>query len=188
MRTRKRFYTIVVVLAALAIAVLAICVRVEEHYFPVKFRHLVKKYAVENSLDPLLVAAIISKESRFDPKAVSGSSAKGIMQIMPATGEEIAQKLKISPYSEDDLFNPETNIRFGCYYLAKMQKEFDYDNTLALAAYNSGRENVKKWLKDEGNISKNLASKYPFTETRNYVRHIQKIYWVLRLCNRIISI
>jgi len=188
MRIRKRFYTIVVILAALAFAALAVCVRIEEHYFPAKFRLLVKKHAHEHGIDPLLAAAMISKESRFDIKAVSGSSAKGLMQIMPGTGEEIAGKLKVKPYSESDLFDPDTNIRFGCYYMAKMQKEFDADITLALAAYNSGRENVKKWLSSEGNTAENLADKYPFTETRNYVRSVRRIYWLLRLCDRLISL
>lgn len=187
MRIRKKLFTILVILAALAITMLAICVRIEEHYFPSKYRNIVKQYATEHGVDPLLVAGMIYKESRYNPTAVSGSSAKGLMQIMPGTGEEIAAKLKIKSYSESDLFNSETNIRFGCYYIAKLQKEFA-DDTLALAAYNSGRENVKKWLNTEGNSSKNLAEKYPFTETRNYVRSINRIYWLLRLCDRLISL
>lgn len=187
MRIRRKIYTILVIIVTLTISVLAICHRVEEHYFPSKYRNIVKKYAAEYGVDPLLVAGMIYKESRYNPTAVSGSSAKGLMQIMPATGAEIARKLKVKSYSEDDLFNTEINIRFGCYYMEKMQKEFA-DDTLALAAYNSGKENVKKWLDTEGNSSKNLSDKYPFTETRNYVKSVNRIYWLLRLCNRLISL
>jgi len=188
MLLKTKLFTAIVILLALAIAVLAACSHIEEHFFPSKFRRLVKMYAEENGIDPLLVAAIIYKESHFNEKAVSGSSARGLMQIMPGTGNEIAEKLKIKPYSENALFNPETNIRFGCYYFAKMKKEFDADTTLALAAYNSGRENVKKWLGEEGSGSGNLVAKYPFAETRNYVRNVRKVYWALRLCNRLVSI
>ena len=188
MRTKIRFYIVLVIFSLLLISVLLACFHIERHFFPTEHRSIVKKYAKENGLDPLLVAAIIYRESRFDKNAVSRSSARGLMQIMPATGEDIARRLKADGYFIQDLFDPDTNLRFGCYYMAEMKKEFDFDMTLALAAYNSGPENVRNWLKQGGNTSDNLAEKYPFTETRNYVKNVTKIYWVLRLCSKLISI
>ena len=188
MRTKTKFYIVLIIFLLLLISALLVCFHIERHFFPAEHRVIVKKYAGENDLDPLLVAAIIYRESRFDKDAVSRSSARGLMQIMPATGEDIARRLQADNYLIEDLFDPDTNLRFGCYYMAKMKKEFDYDITLALAAYNSGPENVKNWLNKEGNTSDNLTEEYPFTETRNYVTNVRKIYWILRFCNKFINI
>lgn len=152
------------------------------------YRAMVRKQAEEYGLDPLLVAAIIYKESRYDEKAESKKSAIGLMQIMPDTARDIARDLEIEDFKQADLYDAETNIRFGCYYFSKMKREFNSDTILALAAYNSGPGNLREWLEKEGNSSENLIEKYAFTETRRYVRDINKAYWLLRLCNKLIKI
>ena len=188
MRKRKIFFIALLILVLITLSMLALCLHVENMFFPPEYRDLVKEYSEEYGLDPLLVAAVIQTESRFDAHAVSKSSARGLMQIMPGTGNDIAERLNFEGYSEDALFIPEVNVRFGCYYLSKMKTQFDDDITLALAAYNSGPENVRKWLEGEGNSADNLVEKYGFTETRNYVRSIRKIHWGLKLCSRLIDI
>lgn len=87
--------------------------------YPTAYTELVRSYAEEFSLDPYLVTAIMRCESSNDPNAVSKKGAIGLMQIMPDTGAWIAHKLKLDEsYTETQLYDPETNIRFACWYLA----------------------------------------------------------------------
>jgi len=69
-----------------------------------------------------------------------------------------------------------------------MMKQFDSDTVLALAGYNSGPENVRKWLGEEGHSSETLAENYTFTETRNYVKKVLRVHWALKLCDKLIDI
>lgn len=114
--------------------------------------------------------AVIYQESRGNARAVSPKGATGLMQIMPETGREIAKELGIKKY---DLKDPETNKRFGEYYLDKMLKIFK-DPKLALAGYNAGPGNVRKWMKQYGTsswdvISAHLEERGSFLETVKYV-------------------
>lgn len=117
-----------------------------------------------------LVSAVIKQESNGNPNAVSHKGATGLMQIMPATGAEIAKELRMPNY---DLNDPETNKAFGTYYLGKMLKMFNGDEQLALAAYNAGAGRVKQWIDKWGNdwenISRNLEQQGSYLETVNYV-------------------
>ena len=187
MRLKTKFCTAVIIFFLVLLASFIICYRAQRSFFPVEHRAMVKKHAEEFDLDPLLVAAIIYSESRFDTRAVSVSSARGLMQIMPGTGYDIAARLQVEGFTEEDLFDQEINMRFGCYYISEMLKDFDSDITLALAAYNSGPENVRVWLEKKGNSSKNLAEDYPFSETRKYVKNVKRIHWLLGLCNKMIK-
>ena len=88
-------------------------------------RDLVERYAAEQSISPALVAAVIYSESRFRQDAVSRLGARGLMQLMPDTAEWIAQKLdETDGYTFDRMFNPETNIRYGCWYLGFLSRWF----------------------------------------------------------------
>jgi soluble lytic murein transglycosylase len=130
-----------------------------------------------NGMDPYLVAALIHAESRFTAGAESGSGARGIMQIMPETGKWAAEQMGISEFNVGMLFDPETNIKIGCWYLADLDREFDGNRYIVLAAYNAGRGNVKQWLTREvwdGRIE--TIRQVPFPETRNYVVTVTNTY------------
>lgn len=131
-------------------------------WYPLPYRDLIDKHAKANQLDPLLVAAVIREESRFNPRAVSAVGAVGLMQLMPKTAHWIALRLKVSPV---DLTDPETNVRLGSWYLRYLiSKSGRLDR--ALAAYNGGEGNVAQWA--EGEIR--------FPETKAFVERSLRSY------------
>ncbi|KRQ88128.1 Soluble lytic murein transglycosylase precursor [Caloramator mitchellensis] len=142
--------------------------------YPIKYDVYVIKYASRYDMDPLLIFSIIKAESNFNPNAISSKGAMGLMQITPQTGEYISYLLKTSKFSNEELLNPETNIKFGIYYLSKLNKDFGGNLDTTLAAYNAGEGNVRKWLKEKQYILK--SEELPFLETRIYIRKVKSYY------------
>lgn len=147
--------------------------------YPIKYQELVHQYAKQYDLQEPMVYALIRTESKFDPYAVSETGACGLMQIQRATAEDCAKELNMVSFSSDDLFEPETNIRIGCYYFSKLLKQFNGNKSLAIAAYNGGPGNIQKWMQEEAYTDENGALIHiPFSETRNYVTRVTKAYEV----------
>ncbi|AZR73717.1 lytic transglycosylase [Anoxybacter fermentans] len=145
--------------------------------YPLKYEDLVFKYADFFDNDPYLVTAIIYRESRFNPKAISSKGAMGLMQIMPDTARWIAKNLRIENFKLEDLYKPEINIYFGNWYLANLSEEFEGNLILILAAYNAGRGNVKKWLKNnEWSGKVHQIDQIPFPETKKFVSSVLNLY------------
>lgn len=137
----------------------------------------VRVQAQANGVDPLLVLAIIREESRFDPSATSVAGARGLMQIMPATGEWIASRLE-EDYSLWSLHDPERSIRFGIWYLSTLLDLFK-DTEQALAAYNGGPGSVQGWLQDpKVSDPEDFRRWIGFGETREYVSLVMASYRV----------
>jgi len=109
----------------------------------------VEQIAAQSDLDPDLINGVIWVESRFDPRAHSPAGARGLMQLMPATAAEMARELD-RPVAR--VYDPELNIEMGTRYLLHMLDRFDGDETLALAAYNAGAGNVRKWMAEDGEL------------------------------------
>ncbi|HWG57216.1 MAG TPA: lytic transglycosylase domain-containing protein, partial [Gaiellaceae bacterium] len=112
--------------------------------YPLRYEHIIRAHAENYRLEPQLVAAVIYQESKFDPDAVSASGAVGLMQLLPSTGQGIADRTGGSAWTPDDLKNPELNIRYGSWYLRHLLDKYE-DEALALAAYNAGQTNVDRW-------------------------------------------
>ena len=149
---------------------------VVDRLFPVKYSRYINEYAEEYGLDPYLVMGVIKAESNFDPHAVSGVGAKGLMQLTDATAKECCEKMELKDFESEDIFDPKTNIRMGCFYLSYLLERFDGELETALAAYNAGEGNVRKWLEDPTCSSDGKTLKrIPFSETANYNEKI-KIY------------
>jgi len=103
----------------------------------------------------------------------------GLMQIMPDTGGWIAEKLGEDAYDEAWLTRPETNIRYGCWYLRYLLNRYDEHLGKALAAYNAGGTNVDKWIKNpeiQPDPQVFSIERIPFAETKNYVQKVQHAY------------
>ena len=113
-----------------------------------------------------LLAAMIYQESKFDPDARSSSGAVGLMQLLPETGQGIADRTGGDSWRPKDLLIPELNVRYGAWYLRHLLDKYD-DESLALAAYNAGQTNVDEWRRDGVGIQ--------FAETRHYVARVQEL-------------
>ena len=151
--------------------------------YPTAYRDLVEPYAAAYGLDPSLVMAVIRTESRFDPAARSAAGALGLMQMTESTFEWVQWREKVEdPLPFESLTDPETSIRYGCATLALLKEMFENEQT-ALAAYNAGMGNVRKWLADERYSDDGVTLKeIPFAETRQYVPKVieaQKQYRAL---------
>lgn len=170
------FLTAIIVVCIAYYVVLQVPVMLKMIY-PLYFKETIIKYSQEYKLPPPLVAAVIKTESNFNVFAESRKSARGLMQITPSTGAWIAEKLQMRSYNEDMLYDPEVNIRFGCWYIRYLYNTYDNNMNLAFAAYNGGRGNVDKWIQNN-KISKDGTNleQVPFKETKNFVIRVNNNY------------
>jgi soluble lytic murein transglycosylase len=151
--------------------------------YPLSFEETLRAETARNGLDPALVAALIWQESTFDPSAVSAAGARGLMQIMPPTGRELARGLRLR-YRIDMLHEPDRGIQMGTRYLRRMVDGFGGRVDKALAAYNAGPSRVGSWARARpGQTPEEFIEGIPFHETRSYVmtilanrEHYRRIY------------
>jgi len=106
--------------------------------YPLKYENFIIQSAAEFNLPPTLLAGLIFTESRFNERATSHVGARGLTQVMPATGAGIAARLGITDFSPDDLYDPATSIRFGAYYVRNLLDRYNNVVEVALAGYNGG--------------------------------------------------
>ena len=138
-------------------------------------------YSKEYGIDDSLVYSVIKVESKFNIKAVSKRNAKGLMQISEITQNWAQEELGLENI---DIFDPETNIKIGCWYLNKLFKEFN-DLDLVITAYNGGSGNVSKWLKNDAySRDGNKLHEIPFEETKNYLEKVKENYRVYKALYR----
>ncbi len=178
-RRKKTVVLVLIIILALLIAAGAYFVYENmegKSGYPLKYEDMIVKYAGENDLDPYFVAAVIHAESGFNPQAVSRAGAIGLMQIMPPTGEWIAGKLGVSDFDANMLKDPETSIRFGCWYLKFLSDKFEGNRQLMVAGYNAGHNRVAEWLKDKDISDGESLKDIPFKETEGYVKNVEKSY------------
>lgn len=138
--------------------------------FPVHYSNQIHNQAHQQNLDPAIVFGLIRQESVFDKDAESSVGARGLMQIMPKTGMEIARGLKEKWQSAKSLFNPDVNVKYGAFYYKQLLKRFNGHFALATAAYNAGPGRVAKWLPSEEAMPADIwVETIPYRETRKYV-------------------
>ncbi len=143
-----------------------------EYTHPIKYEQYVTQYAAEYGIDKYLVYAVIKTESGYDPAAVSNVGARGLMQIMEPTFEWIKYKLGDEETKYYDMFDPETNIRYGCFLLGYLYAEFG-NVQATMAAYHAGRGQVNEWLVDKSISSDGRTLDYiPISDTAHYVDKI----------------
>ena len=151
-----------------------ICVTfIGKQIYPLKYEEYVEKYAEQFDVPASMVYAVIKTESDFDPNALSSAGAMGLMQMMPETFLWLTSEEHLGEARGiDDLYDPETSIRYGVYYLRYLYEKFSNWNTVA-AAYNAGEGNVTKWLESsEHSNGDGTLKNIPFKETKTYTRRI----------------
>ena len=128
-------------------------------------------------VDPYLIAAIIREESQYDVKAVSRVGAIGLMQVMPATANTVAQRVGLPAVGREDLFDQETNIRIGVRYVEQLLEQFSGNLVYTIASYNAGPLAVGNWISQyRGQGQDEFVELIPYQETRQYVKRVLRTY------------
>ncbi len=141
--------------------------------YPIYYQDLITPHADALDLDPALVFALIRQESLYDPDAHSHADARGLMQIIPPTGADIAERTFAQDYSADDLWLPYLNVEFGAWYIKQMLNFLNDNPIAALAAYNAGPGRVQRWIAYPGADDLDIfRALIPLSEPREYIRRI----------------
>lgn len=137
---------------------------------------LIVSVARETGVDPFLIRALIWRESRFNPMTHGTADEHGLMQVTPEVGQMWAKAMKKTDFKDDDLYDPETNIRVGTWYLNRALKNWSQTDdpvTFALAQYNAGRSNALKWVDPADPQNHNaFLQRITYPTTRKYVEVI----------------
>lgn len=149
---------------------------------PRAYAELVEAAAARHGLDPNLLFAVMRVESVYQKEIVSYAGAIGLCQIMPRTGQLIAHALGREDFTAADLLDPETNLDFAAWYLRSLIDRFDGRLPLAIASYNGGPHNVRRWMADqpEGMPLDVFLEHIPFDQTHRYVRRVLTHYRAYR--------
>ena len=151
--------------------------KLQHKLYPRYYADTVEKYAKLYGVDKFLVAAMILEESRYNAEAVSWAGAIGLMQIMPATGRELAQQLKIRRFRTSMLKQPDINIRMGTKYIGDLNSWFDGNVMLVTGAYNGGPGRMRRWVSSK-NIKDidEFVEKITIRETRLHIKKVIDSY------------
>jgi len=151
---------------------------------PARFQQydpLIRAVAVEHHLDPMLVKAVVWRESRFDPRKYGSHGERGLMQVSEKAANEWARENKISDFYFDQLFDPKTNLEAGTWYLQRAVEHWKHQPDplpFALAEYNAGASRARRW---SGNgvadaSVRTFLKNIDFPGTRKYVESIMDRY------------
>jgi soluble lytic murein transglycosylase len=151
--------------------------------WPTAFVDLVTAASQAGSIDPALLNAVMREESGFRPRALSKVGARGLTQIMPATGERLAESIGFLDFQPDDLFDPTSNLLLGAHYLAQLVERFGGRISAAVASSNAGPEAVARWIENRPDQEDDeWVEAIPYDQTRKYVKRVlrsQQVYRVL---------
>ena len=167
---------VILILIAVFATLAVLCVDdIEKIFYQREFTEYVTKYSNEFDVPEALIYAVIRTESGFDPEARSSVGAIGLMQLMPDTLDWLSRLLdEEAPTGE--ITDPETNIKYGTYYLRYLCDRFGNLDT-ALAAYNAGHGRIASWLTNKEYSDDGITLKsIPFEETKNYVNKVTSDY------------
>lgn len=143
----------------------------QRQLYPIYFGELIFNEAQQYELDPALVLALMRQESLFEYSAVSIAGARGLMQVMPTTGDYIAEQTALADFDRAQLWLPYRSVEFGTWYLNQQLAIFEGNQFAALAAYNAGPGRVLEWIENWEDLD-TFVETIPFWESRLYVRKI----------------
>ena len=143
-----------------------------------QYDRLIRGVALEHHLDPMLVKAVVWRESRFDPKKQGSHGERGLMQVTERAANEWARETKISGFHPDQLFEPKTNLEAGTWYLHRAMEHWEHQSDpipFALAEYNAGASRAQRWSGGSGLADmseRQFLQNIDFPATRKYVESI----------------
>jgi soluble lytic murein transglycosylase len=149
---------------------------------PARFQQydpLISSVAAEHQLDPMLVKAVVWRESRFDRQKVGSAGERGLMQVAPKAATEWAHEHKVADFKPDQLLDPQTNLEAGSWYLRRAIDHWQNESDplpFALAEYNAGASRAQRWVGADGANANDFLGHIDFPATRNYVRSILDRY------------
>jgi soluble lytic murein transglycosylase len=152
---------------------------------PARFQQydkLIRSVAAQHRLDPMLVKALVWRESRFDPKKHGSAGERGLMQVSEKAANEWASENKIDNFRAEELFDPQTNLRAGTWYLRRALDHWQAQPDplpFALAEYNAGASRAQRWVGGNEAVPisrKQFLRRIDFPATRKYVEQIIQRY------------
>ncbi len=145
--------------------------------YPLAYPQLVEEQAAARKIDPLLFLALVRQESSYDPTVTSSANARGLAQVVPSTGAQIASSLGVQGWTADDLYRPVIGVEFGTVFLADRINKYGGQIYPALAGYNAGDGNVANWTSKTGIGDPDVfVERIPFAETHTYVKIVYANY------------
>jgi soluble lytic murein transglycosylase-like protein len=151
-----------------------------EVFYPYPFRHALARYALPRGVDPGIALSIVRQESRYDPKVKSASAARGMMQFIALTANQIAAQLNQNDFEQSDLYDPDTAILFGSQYMKNLFDEFGSAQAVA-AAYNGSEDSVRRWrARARSPEVDRLVIEVLKRETKDYVFKVMNFYSAYR--------
>ena len=187
-RLKKGFWTgrRIALVAGLSVLLVALSVYFVTKYrhdllyaqYPLRYKEEIVRYSGEYGLEPWHLAAVVRCESSFNPSAESNAGARGLMQIMPETGKWLAGKVgEGESYTDDALFDVDTNLKYGCWYLRFLKEKFSGDLRTVTAAYHAGQGQVQSWVNSALYSDDGLTvERIPFDSTATYVERVETAY------------
>ena len=150
-----------------------------ELLYPAPFRSALLREATSRSVDPRFVLSIARQESRFRPDAKSVAAARGLMQFISATADDVAKQLNRRDFKQDDLYDPNTAIQFGSQYLQSLFRQFPSMPEAVAASYNGGADNMARWIaRSHTNDPGRYVPEIGFSQTKDYVFRVMSNYWM----------
>jgi soluble lytic murein transglycosylase len=147
--------------------------------YPRAFASTLEARARHYGVDPLLLWAFMTVESSYNPRAISRSNARGLMQVMPQTGGLIADRMALRGFSPALLFEPEVVLDMSAWYVHQLLRKFDGQAALAIASYNAGPHRMASWLRKKSKLPLDeLIEEIPYDEAREYTKKVLR-YWAL---------
>lgn len=182
-KIKKIIKKLIVYIVVIGILTLSVYLTYKNVFFPKKYETLVNEAARTYNVDPYLLFALIKGESNFNADAISRSNAKGLMQIMEQTANEMVRDINTIPNTNYDIYDPYTNITIGTKYISELILKYDGNIYIALTAYNAGMGNVSTWFGEDYSVYNSIekvSEKIEFSETKSYVVNIVKYYEIYK--------
>ena len=147
-----------------------------------QFDNLIRSVSAEHQLDPMLVKALVWRESRFDPHKIGTAGERGLMQVGERAAREWARETRVENFQTDDLFNVRTNLEAGTWYLRRAMNHWEHQSrpvAFALAEYNAGASRAQRWANNDADApipDETFRGNIDFPGTRKYVDSVLRRY------------